>query len=74
MEHGVTGWRYPRGNIASLIETVREVLTNSSERERITNAAREQMRTKITIENMVEQIDRCVTDALEIAHARRNPQ
>jgi glycosyltransferase involved in cell wall biosynthesis len=74
VEHGVTGWRYPRGDLTKMVETVGAVLKNSSERERITNAAREQMRTKITIENMVEQIDRCVTDALKIAHARRNPQ
>lgn len=74
VEHGVTGWRYPRGNLTQMVETVGEVLNNSGERERITNTAREQMRTKITIENMVEQIDRCITDALQIAHARRNPQ
>lgn len=74
VEHGVTGWRYPRGELAALVKTVDTVLTNEEERLRITTTAREQMRTKITIENMVEQIDRCVSNALAISHARRNPR
>jgi len=74
VEQGVTGWRYPRGDLSGLVDTVAEVLRNHSSRDRITSAARERMRTEITIENMVEQLDRCISDALRIAHQRRHPQ
>ncbi len=74
VEHGVTGWRYPRGDLSRLVSTVADVLYNTQDRERITRAARERMRTQITIENMVEQLDRCISDAIQIARQRRNPQ
>jgi glycosyltransferase involved in cell wall biosynthesis len=72
VEHHVTGWRYPRGDVSRLVDTVAEVLRDAEKRGRITGAARELMRTEITIENMVQQLDRCITDALQVANARRS--
>jgi glycogen(starch) synthase len=74
VEHGITGWRYPRGDLTRMVDTVAEVLGDSASRDRITSTARERMRTQITIENMVEQLDRCISDALQVAHQRRHPQ
>lgn len=71
VEHGVTGWRYPRGDLSRLVDAVADVLSDDSTRIRITNVARERMRSEITIENMVEQIDRCITDALSITSQLR---
>lgn len=64
LEHDVTGWRYEKANLDSMVAMVDRVLKNDDERERITNRAIDRMQNEITIENMVVNIDACITDAL----------
>jgi glycosyltransferase involved in cell wall biosynthesis len=71
VEHAITGWRYPRGNLDELFRAVRSVLADAESAQRVTTAARTLMRDKVTIDNMIGAIDRSIRLALEVRDARR---
>ncbi len=52
--HGQTGWRYPRGNVQLLAETISHVLSSPEEAGRIADAGREAIRSRATIDHMVD--------------------
>lgn len=66
VEHGVTGWRYQRGDIDALVSAVRTVLNNQPEVDRITNNAVTIMREDVTVENQVRSIDQTIRDAIQL--------
>jgi len=71
VEHGRTGWRYPRGDLTALVDTVAEIITDPAQTRAVTAAARERMRTAVTIENMAQVMDSCIRRALDISQQRR---
>jgi phosphatidylinositol alpha-1,6-mannosyltransferase len=54
VEHGVTGWRYPRADVAALASTVISVLSDTASSRRIADAGRERVRTEVNIDRMVD--------------------
>ena len=52
--HGETGWRYPRGDVRRLAETISHVLSSPEEAGRIADAGREAVRNRATIGHMVD--------------------
>lgn len=54
VEHGVTGWRYPRGDTAALAATVIAVLSDTASARRIAKAGQERIRTEVNIDRMVD--------------------
>ncbi len=71
IEHDVTGWRYPRGNINALVDTIRRIGSDEALTTRVTEQARCRMRDEVTIENMVLNIDAVIRRALELKQSRR---
>lgn len=71
VEHGVTGWRYPRGSIDALVDTVCKVLADPEATERVTAHARARLRDHITIGNMVAAMDATIREGLDISRCRR---
>ncbi|MBL9150606.1 MAG: glycosyltransferase family 4 protein [Phycisphaerae bacterium] len=63
VEHGITGWRYPRGDVAALASSVISVLSDTASARRIADAGRERVRTEVNIDRMVDGF----IDALEKA-------
>jgi len=74
LEHDHTGWRYPRGDVAALVDTVATILAEPEETQRVTSASRERMRTDVTIDNMARSMDDCIRQALKISQQRRGQQ
>lgn len=72
IEHKVTGWRYPRGDLDALVATVRQVLADDAQRQRVTTEATTMMRDRVTLDHMVAELDAAITDALELHAARQN--
>lgn len=66
LEHGSTGWRYPRGDLAALVASVQHVLEDTPERERITEAAVQLMRERVTLDHMVASLDAAIVEALAL--------
>ena len=54
LQHGITGWRYEKGNIEGLVGAVRSVMYDIILPRRVAQRAREFVRTEATIERMVE--------------------
>lgn len=67
--HDRTGWRYPRGDIDALVDTVRQVLNDDPARARITAAAVEMMRDEVTVESQARSIDQTIREALTLTRA-----
>ncbi len=72
--HGKTGWRFPRGNLTALVQTVQQVLQDDAERMRIIDQARTMMRESVTIDNMVACIDATIREAIGDAARQRQNQ
>jgi glycosyltransferase involved in cell wall biosynthesis len=70
VEHGRTGWRYPRGDIDAMVRTIGEVLRGGEAVARVNDAARSLMRDKVTLEHMISAIDRAIRAGLDIAGSR----
>ena len=71
LEHGVTGWRYPKGDLDALVRVIRDVLNDDEATRRVTDTARALMREQVTIENMVEVIDATIREAIDISRTRK---
>jgi glycosyltransferase involved in cell wall biosynthesis len=71
LEHGRTGWRYPRGDLQALAATLRQVLGEPSAAKQMGEAARQAISRRATIEQMVEVIDATIREAIVLAQARR---
>lgn len=71
LEHGRTGWRYPRGDADALAAAVAAVFDAPERTMEITQAARALVRDSVTIDQMADSIHRCIEAALSIAQARR---
>jgi glycosyltransferase involved in cell wall biosynthesis len=71
VRHGVTGWRYKKGDIDSLVEVVGAVLRGEMERERITVEARRFMRDEANIDRMVARANDCVNAAMQLWRERK---
>ncbi len=71
IRHNETGWRYPPGDIDAMVNTVKQVLNDPEETKKIAEAARESMRTEVTIDNMVQAIDAAITSGLAEVSTRR---
>ena len=59
--HGRTGWRYPRGDLAAMAETVKQVLADPAASQRIASAGQALMRDTVTLDNMAAAIDRSIS-------------
>ncbi|MBX3415390.1 MAG: glycosyltransferase family 4 protein [Pirellulales bacterium] len=70
LEHDVTGWRYPRGDIPLLVETIRGVLRGPENCARVTRAAIEVMRDRVNLKNMVASLDAAISEALAMSEPR----
>jgi glycosyltransferase involved in cell wall biosynthesis len=70
IRHGVTGWRYEKGNIGALVETVGMVLRDDADRERVTTRGREFIRDEVSIDRMVDSANACVNAAIELWQRR----
>lgn len=68
IEHGKTGYRYPRGNLAELVKSVDHVLRNPEETARIGGATRALIRDHVTIENYVSRLDEIIRRGLAARH------
>jgi glycosyltransferase involved in cell wall biosynthesis len=66
VQHGITGWRYKKGSIDGLVDAIRTVLGDSESRVRITDRAREFMRTEATIEHMADVCHECILAAKDL--------
>lgn len=71
LEHGVTGWRYPRGDLDALLDVTRSVIDGTADVKGVTGEARRLMHDEVTIENMVESIDAAIRCALDLLPARK---
>ena len=67
LRHGVTGWRYPRGDIETLVSVVHQVLCDRSSRDKIIASAHHVIRNHFTIGQMVAAIHRCILSALNLS-------
>ena len=70
---GVTGWRYPRGDVAALVETVDRVLApaGAGEVADVGERSRALMRDEVTVEKMVEVFDAAISRNLDGATVGR---
>lgn len=68
---GRTGWRYPRGDIRRLAETVEEALFTSEARQRITTAAQVLLRDHASIQKMTQSMSTCIDRALGLRQQKR---
>ncbi|MDP1662663.1 MAG: glycosyltransferase family 4 protein [Phycisphaerales bacterium] len=64
IEHGKTGYRYQRANLAELVKAVDHVLKNPEETARIGESTRALIRDHVTIENYVSRLDEVVRRGL----------
>lgn len=64
LEHGITGWRYPRGDALALVAAVQHVWRNPTERDRVTSAATKVMQERVTLDGMVASLDAAFAEAL----------
>jgi len=69
LKHGETGWRYPKGDIDSLVRSVEHVLNNSEKTRLVAKNGKRLMRQGVTIENMVEKIDSMIRRAIRDWHS-----
>lgn len=70
IEHGVTGWRYPRGDLAALTNTVNRVLADEPARRRVAENSKTLMREKVTIDNMADAMHVTILEAIELSRSR----
>lgn len=71
VRHGVTGWRFERGDLDDMVRAVRHVLSSPDEVRDVTARARTLMRDTVTIENMVANIDKAIRTALALRGSRK---
>jgi glycosyltransferase involved in cell wall biosynthesis len=71
LEHDVTGWRYPRGDIDAMIAAVRNVLDDEPARGRVSDNARTLMRERVTIDNMADNFHATILEAIALGKARK---
>jgi glycosyltransferase involved in cell wall biosynthesis len=60
IENGVNGLFYEHGNVDSLTAALRRLLTNESEREAMSQAARRSVENKFTIGRMVDGLEAAI--------------
>lgn len=74
LEHGATGWRYPKGNLEAMVATVQRVIRDPQASRVVCARAQQLMRDTVTIDNMVNNIDSAVRLALAVgAMKNKNP-
>jgi len=66
LEHGITGWRYKRGDLNAMVTTIQSVLRDRTATEVVCQRARALMRDRVTIDNMTAKIDSAVRLALSM--------
>lgn len=71
LEDRRTGWRYERGNVEALVETIAEIRATPERTAAITEAARRLLRDNVTIEAMADSIHACIEQACARARTRR---
>jgi glycosyltransferase involved in cell wall biosynthesis len=71
LQHGVTGWRFPRGDLNAMVATIRHVLADPPEVAAVCARARALMSETVTIDNMVSSFDRAIRAALEQRRSRQ---
>jgi len=71
IQHGVTGWRFVRGDLEDMVGAVGHVLSNPDEVRKVTASARTLMRETVTIENMVANIDKAIRTGLALRGSAR---
>lgn len=71
LQHGINGWRFPRGNIQALVETVRQMLHDPQAAQARGQAARGTIEQRATIERMVDCIDGTITELLAASRVGR---
>ncbi len=54
VEHGVTGWRYPKGDVAALASTVAGILRDPAGASRVAQVGMERVRHEVNIDRMVD--------------------
>ena len=72
LRHGITGWRFRRGDVDALVAAVRHMLENPEEVAAVAAGARALMRDTVTMENMVANIDKAIRMALALRGSARN--
>jgi len=65
LEHGVTGWRYPRGDVDALVRTVGRILAEPEAAAAVAARGRARMRDEVTIDHMVDVLDAVLSEAIE---------
>ncbi|MEM6654471.1 MAG: glycosyltransferase [Planctomycetota bacterium] len=65
VEHRVTGWRYPRGDLDALVSLIEELHADEPHRKEVVGRAVQRMRDEVTIDNMVDRIDAAIRLALK---------
>jgi glycosyltransferase involved in cell wall biosynthesis len=60
LEHGTNGLTYEHGSVESLVETLRQVLTNNTQRETMSDAARRTVEDRFTIPRMVDGLEAAI--------------
>jgi glycosyltransferase involved in cell wall biosynthesis len=71
LQHGVTGWRFRRGNLRAMVAAVEYVLSRPEEVQAVAARGRTLMRDTVTIENMVANIDGAIRAALALRGSTR---
>ena len=64
LTHGVNGWRYVKGDTASLVEAVKQILTNPAKADDLASQGPITIQNEFSIKNMVNKIHECMMDAL----------
>lgn len=64
VKHGETGWRYTRGDLSAMTQQVKAIVTHTVATQMVIDEAREMMRSKITIQNMVDHIQEAILAAI----------
>ncbi len=60
LEHGVNGLSYDYGNLTSLVDAMRQIVTNESMRESMSQAARRTVEDRFTIPRMVDGLEAAI--------------
>jgi glycosyltransferase involved in cell wall biosynthesis len=70
VEHGRTGWRYPRGDLDALTGTVREIIAEPKRARAIAAAGRALVHDHANIDRMADAFDACIRAALRLREMR----
>lgn len=70
IQHGVTGWRYSKGDLDALVTTIAQVVKDVAARRRVVENGRTLMREQATIENMADVFHATILDAINLSRRR----